>query len=675
MAKQNFLSGGYYGKLGQTVGQRWKNIRTVRSYVIPANPRTESQQANRGQFGDCVYYAQIGMQLNYKAPCFEASDKTAWNYRMSTARALQDLGLTQLERFPLYPVNFAVPYTISAATLTEIVDATHVVVTVDGTLPEKERVLTMLLLLPGDEDWKSRLSVCIGQNSSDNYNEFTFQLPDDLDIQEGMQCRFISCDDTDSTTDLIASSQIELSYTPVDVHTFDTTVTSVSRTDNIFTFTFAEPYQVGQNSITVGSLYAVRNGSFETIVPDTVEFINNNGYFAVAITCGEAENQNLWAFPSGSSITIDSVSTISTTVEATAENVTESVVSTDLSRTYDNSIASVSRSGATFTLAFTATAPAQSSQNVSVDVHAVSNGAFGDFTFSNATLTSSGVSFTQSYTNEQEILAFASGSTATLTASITANGVTYTASTSTAQSLTSTDLTRNITGALTLTSSGGEWEVKVQLDGTITSAPSSFIGAILYNPFIKSHLVSNVSISGSIEGSAYSISTLLETDLPLFLSGSYIAPNAAQTLVASGVNYMLTASQYSLTQADYTAELGFIVGGMFDNSSIGVYWGANADSLPSGFTGVANRQTGFTINGEDDEGDNHGLVFNGFDDYDNTNNKLSINFLGHVAQYAEPSGNLFIDDVYQLPIYVAESGVNYPALIQIDSGTEFTNDI
>ena len=114
---------------------------------------------------------------------------------------------------------------------------------------------------------------------------------------------------------------------------------------------------------------------------------------------------------------------------------------------------------------------------------------------------------------------------------------------------------------------------------------------------------------------------------------------------------------------------------MFDNSSIGVYWGANADNLPSGFTGVTNRQTGFTIYGDDDEGDNHGLVFNGFDDYDNANNKLSINFLGHVTEYAEPSGNLFIDDVYQLPIYVVESGVSYPALIQIDSGTEFTNDI
>ena len=50
MAIQNFLSGGYYGKLGETVGQRWKNKRTIRSYVIPRNPRTEKQQAKRVRF-------------------------------------------------------------------------------------------------------------------------------------------------------------------------------------------------------------------------------------------------------------------------------------------------------------------------------------------------------------------------------------------------------------------------------------------------------------------------------------------------------------------------------------------------------------------------------------------------------------------------------------------------
>lgn len=113
MAKQNFLSGGYYGKLGQTVGQRWKNIRTIRTYVIPHNPRTAIQQANRGKFGDCVFYAQVGNQMNFNATCFEHESMTKWNYRMKTARNLQDLNMEELMRFPLYPTNFSVPYLIT----------------------------------------------------------------------------------------------------------------------------------------------------------------------------------------------------------------------------------------------------------------------------------------------------------------------------------------------------------------------------------------------------------------------------------------------------------------------------------------------------------------------------------------------------------------------------------
>ena len=35
MAKQNIISGGFYGKVGELIGQRWKNIRTVRAYTKP----------------------------------------------------------------------------------------------------------------------------------------------------------------------------------------------------------------------------------------------------------------------------------------------------------------------------------------------------------------------------------------------------------------------------------------------------------------------------------------------------------------------------------------------------------------------------------------------------------------------------------------------------------------
>jgi hypothetical protein len=42
------------GKVGNVVGASWKGIAYIRAYVIPANPDTESQKAERGLFADLV---------------------------------------------------------------------------------------------------------------------------------------------------------------------------------------------------------------------------------------------------------------------------------------------------------------------------------------------------------------------------------------------------------------------------------------------------------------------------------------------------------------------------------------------------------------------------------------------------------------------------------------------
>ena len=335
MAKQNFLAGGYYGKLGQTVGQRWKNIRTIRTYVIPHNPRTAVQQANRGKFGDCVFYAQVANQMNFDATCFVHESMTKWNYRMKTARGLQDLGLEELMRFPLYPTDFSVPYLISGASVTRLIDATHIEVTVEGTLPEAQRVLNLILLLPGTEDWKDRLAICQGENTAANPSVFTFRLPEDLTLSDGLQGRFISIDDTDSSTDLISSSQIPIAIATTDVHTFDTTVTAISRQSDYFRFTFTEPYNNGTNAVSGVSLSCVVKGAIVTLSAASPTLINDNGYFALVFPFTASAGEEIPALPSGSSLTIGSISSISALVEATAENVTESISDTsDLMREF-----------------------------------------------------------------------------------------------------------------------------------------------------------------------------------------------------------------------------------------------------------------------------------------------------------------------------------------------------
>lgn len=112
MAIFNTLAGGYYGKLGATVGQRWKNKRTLRTYVIPANPRTEKQQANRGTFKEAIFYAQVAQAMNPKTKVFDTSTMTLWNKRMSLARSLQTSFSRDLERLPLYPQSFTPPILI-----------------------------------------------------------------------------------------------------------------------------------------------------------------------------------------------------------------------------------------------------------------------------------------------------------------------------------------------------------------------------------------------------------------------------------------------------------------------------------------------------------------------------------------------------------------------------------
>lgn len=427
MAKQNFLSGGYYGKLGQTVGQRWKNIRTIRTYVIPHNPRTPAQQANRSTFGTSVFYAQVAMQLNYKAPCFESATQTAWNMRMSVARNLQSLGLEELELFPLYPINFSVPYKITAANVSEVIDETHISVAVTGTLPEKERVLTMLLLLPGSEDWKERLAVCVGQNSSEDYNTFTFTIPGGVELSSGMECRFISCDDTDSATDLISSAQIPLAYSPIVPTVFDTTVTNISRSSNTFTLTMAEPYVEGNVSVSNVSLHCVKLGAWVDINNLSVSVINNNGYFALVFVCPETESENIWALPSGSSISIGSITVRTSSSVATASDVTESLESADLTRTVSaQPTVDTSTGQVRFTWAFDANISSATS-SVSCTVKHNEGMLFKEETLANTSVGSDGATLyiQPNYEEDLPLLLVGSFIAPASTISAVINGVTY----------------------------------------------------------------------------------------------------------------------------------------------------------------------------------------------------------------------------------------------------------
>lgn len=103
MAVQNFLAGGFIGKLGEVVGQRWRNVRTVRSHVIPKNPQTVPQQAMRGRFAQANQNAKVAFLNNKGLGSWQGFDSPQYSLMVGQAvRNIQAGGL-MTAALPVYP--------------------------------------------------------------------------------------------------------------------------------------------------------------------------------------------------------------------------------------------------------------------------------------------------------------------------------------------------------------------------------------------------------------------------------------------------------------------------------------------------------------------------------------------------------------------------------------------
>lgn len=66
MGKMNLLKGNWEGKVGETVGAKWKNKSTIRTYTKPANPNTAAQQSVRSVFAQMTsFVALFADQIKY----------------------------------------------------------------------------------------------------------------------------------------------------------------------------------------------------------------------------------------------------------------------------------------------------------------------------------------------------------------------------------------------------------------------------------------------------------------------------------------------------------------------------------------------------------------------------------------------------------------------------------
>lgn len=199
MGKQNIVSGGFYGKVGQLIGQRWKNIRTVRAYVKPKNPRTEKQQANRKQFGGYIPLCQLAMQLNYKAPYFRSENNSEWGLRMSLASSLLKSGYELLNLIPIIPMDYTPAYTVSEITAIDTANKKRPKIYVRGTLPDTQRSISVVVAFYDEqsESYDNQMFNTTLQNGVNPY--FELSLSGNVEIDENSRFIIVSNNDAEQS--------------------------------------------------------------------------------------------------------------------------------------------------------------------------------------------------------------------------------------------------------------------------------------------------------------------------------------------------------------------------------------------------------------------------------------------------------------------------------------------
>lgn len=338
MAIQNFLSGGYYGKLGATVGQRWKNKRTIRTYVKPANPRTEVQQANRNRFANAVTFAQMGMQMNYYATVFVDPNFTHWNYRMKVARELRNQGLAGLDLIPLYPISFVPPILIQNIKISGVQGQKHITFSTIGLNYNTDRVLSLMFAIYNENDAFLGYKLYLGYYYASNPGYLEVDVDDIAEINTHCFVRIVSNDDTDSTVDMIASPNLAVEQGSKEIRDFNTAIREVQKSAAGIKVIFEEHWKgtPTENEITITANF-ISNGASATATATSTTLENENGYCSVLIPFATSDSQHLPAFPNGSSFVVTSVTYGGSTWQFVKENDTVQYSDADLTRTISSS--------------------------------------------------------------------------------------------------------------------------------------------------------------------------------------------------------------------------------------------------------------------------------------------------------------------------------------------------
>lgn len=306
MAIQNFISGGYYGKLGATVGQRWKNKRTVRAYVIPKNPRTEKQQANRNVFKDALPFAQMGMAANFKAPCWSLPNTTEWNARVSEVRKKQKAGASGLSLIPLFPDSFTPAYSITNYEAVTDYDPDNPVLLISGNLPQTNRNMSVFVanIVGGVQQEPFYCSAVLNAASTPQL-EISLPAGKQLNVNDWIVC--CSIDDSDAQNDMVASSALQVNPPQVVTKEFNTTVTNREISLGQIIITFAQPEINGAceaSNVVANCWCRAVQGSYN---PSSVTMRASGGFMQMVINYDADMQYQKWLFSSSNYISVGRV--------------------------------------------------------------------------------------------------------------------------------------------------------------------------------------------------------------------------------------------------------------------------------------------------------------------------------------------------------------------------------
>lgn len=334
MAKQNFLAGGYYGKLGQTVGQRWKNIRTIRTYVKPKNPRTEAQQANRKTFATYVSDAQWGNAANYRSSVWDSVEKTEWALRMEQAAALEKDGFTGLNKVPLFPVGFVPPLSITEISLRDKEVLPVMSFTLGGDVPDGERLFSMLLDRYDDNGVFQDRHVLISYTTVENPGVLYAENPELIDFTKDVRVRIVSIDGTAPAEDMICSNEIPVGEAPKPVTDFDFTVTKAYIKNNLLYITVNQDYIDGAASVQNFTVDLPSEISGRTYTGEAAQINNDSGKFQFVFGNGLFSDTDMPYVGSGAKITANDFTWESADYFYTCSNVEQDLPYTNVSLSF-----------------------------------------------------------------------------------------------------------------------------------------------------------------------------------------------------------------------------------------------------------------------------------------------------------------------------------------------------